>query len=62
MPGTIVILKNFFQTIPQELFEAARIDWSGELNTVFKVVMPLVGPAIATAVVLDFCFVWGVLM
>lgn len=62
LPASIVILKNFFQTIPTELLEAARIDGSSEINTMFKVVMPLTGGAIATTVVLNFCFVWGELM
>lgn len=62
LPGTIVILKNFFQTIPTELLESARIDGSSELNTMFRIIMPLTKGALATCTVLNFCFVWGELM
>jgi ABC-type glycerol-3-phosphate transport system permease component len=62
LPGTIVILKNFFQTIPVELLESARMDGSGELNTMLRIIMPLTKGALATCMVLNFCFVWGELM
>ena len=62
MPATIVILKNFFQTIPAELLESARIDGSSELNTMFRIILPLAKGAVATCIVLNFCFVWGELM
>lgn len=62
LPGTIVILWNFFRSIPDELLEAARIDGSGELNTMFRIVFPLAGGAVATCTVFNFSFVWGELM
>lgn len=62
LPGTIVILRNFFLAIPGELLESARIDGSGEWKTLFRIVFPLSGGAVATCTVLNFCFVWGELM
>lgn len=62
LPGTIVILRNFFLSIPSELLESARIDGSGEMSTMFRIVFPLTGGAIATCTVLNFCFVWGELL
>lgn len=62
LPGTIVILRNFFLTLPEELLESARIDGSGEIRTMFKIAFPLTGGAIATCTVLNFCFVWGELL
>ncbi len=62
LPGTIVILWNFFRSIPDELIEAARIDGSGELSTMFRIVFPLAGAAVATCTVFNFGFVWGELM
>lgn len=44
----LVLVKNFFQEIPESLIEAAQIDGSGELNTLFKIVLPLSKPALAT--------------
>jgi ABC-type glycerol-3-phosphate transport system permease component len=62
LPGTIVILKNFFQTMSAEILESARIDGSSEINTMFRIVFPLTGGAIATCTVLNFCYIWGELM
>ncbi len=62
LPGTIVILWNFFRSIPDELLEAARIDGSSEFSTMFRIVFPLAGGAVATCTVFNFAFVWGELM
>ncbi len=62
IPGTTVILKNFFDTVPKELLEAARIDGSGEISTMFKIVLPLMKGALATCIVMNFTFIWGELM
>ena len=37
----VVVMRGFFQGIPQELFEAARIDGAGELRILFRIVLPL---------------------
>lgn len=44
----LVLVKNFFQEIPESLIEAAQIDGSGEINTLIKIVLPLSKPALAT--------------
>lgn len=62
LPGTIVILANFFKTIPMELIEAARIDGASEFKTMTRIIAPLMKSSIATCLVFDFCFVWGELM
>lgn len=62
LPGTIVILANFFKTIPMELIEAARIDGASEFQTMTRIIAPLMKSSIATCLVFDFCFVWGELM
>jgi len=53
LPGTIsvwnlIVLKNFFQGIPQELEESARIDGASDWLVFVKIVMPLSTAAIAT--------------
>ncbi len=53
IPGAIssfnlVLVKNFFQEIPESLIEAAKIDGSSEINTLTKIVLPLSKPALAT--------------
>ncbi len=62
MPGTIIILSNFFKTIPVELIESSRIDGASEFTTMTKIIAPLTKAPIATCLVFDFCFVWGELM
>ena len=62
LPGTIVILANFFKTIPMELIEAARIDGASEFQTMTRIIAPLMKSSIATCLGFDFCFVWGELM
>ncbi len=62
LPGTIIILANFFKTIPVELVEAARIDGASEWMTMIKIIVPLMKSCILTCLVFNFCFVWGELM
>ena len=59
IPISIFIFKQFFDSIPNELIEAARIDGSGELSTFFRVILPLVTPAVATVMVFNFINTWG---
>lgn len=44
----VLIMKNFFKTIPASLIESARIDGSGEFRTYFTIVMPLSKPSLAS--------------
>lgn len=62
IPGTAIIMKNYFDTIPSELLEAARIDGAGELRTLFDVMLPLMKGVLATCIVMNFTFVWGEMM
>jgi len=53
LPGAIsafnlIILKNFFQAIPEELEESARIDGCKNMGVLFRIVLPLSMPALAT--------------
>ncbi len=44
----LIILKNFFQSLPEGLEESARIDGANEFTILFRLVVPLSMPAIAT--------------
>jgi len=53
LPGAIsvwnlIVLKNFFQGIPEELEESARIDGASDFKVFVKIVLPLSTAAIAT--------------
>jgi multiple sugar transport system permease protein len=59
LPFTIWMLRSFFQEIPLEIQEAARIDgctWFGVLS---RVILPLSMPGIAVTVILGFMFSWN---
>lgn len=47
-PFSLIIIKNFFQELPAELEESARIDGAGELRILWSVVVPLSKPVLAT--------------
>lgn len=44
----LLIMKSYIMGIPDSLIEAAKIDGCGEFRTLFKVVIPLIKPALAT--------------
>lgn len=62
LPGTIIIMKNYFDTLPKDLLEAARIDGAGEITTMFKIIFPLMKGAVATCIIMNFTAAWGELM
>lgn len=47
-PFNIIIVRNFIKGIPEEIFEAAKIDGASETKILFNIVFPLSGPIIAT--------------
>jgi len=53
------LLRQAFMNIPKELEEAAQIDGAGRWGTLFKVALPLVGPALATLATLAFLYSWN---
>jgi multiple sugar transport system permease protein len=52
-------MRNFIRELPRELIEAARVEGASEIQIFFKVVLPLVRPAVAALSVLIFTFVWN---
>ncbi|MDD5766596.1 MAG: carbohydrate ABC transporter permease [Candidatus Marinimicrobia bacterium] len=55
----IFLLRQFFLTIPKELFEAARLDGCSEFRIYWKIVLPLAKPALATVAILTFMMTWN---
>lgn len=47
-PYYIILLRSFFQGLPEEMFEAARLDGASEVSILIKIVLPLSGAALAT--------------
>lgn len=61
LPVAVFLLKQFVDTVPNSLIEAAYMDGATEIHIFAKIIIPMIKPAIATAVVLVFQQVWGAL-
>ncbi|MDN5338498.1 MAG: multiple sugar transport system permease protein [Thermotogaceae bacterium] len=55
----IFLLRQFFKSIPRELFEAAKIDGCNTFQIFYKIYFPLAKPAIITVIILQFIAAWG---
>jgi ABC-type glycerol-3-phosphate transport system permease component len=62
LPFSIYLMTNFFQTIPHEIIEAARIDGCSLLDVFWRIMLPLSGPAVVTLVVVNALWVWNELL
>jgi ABC-type glycerol-3-phosphate transport system permease component len=58
---SIFLLRQFFSQIPDELFDAARIDGAGHLRTLVQIVLPLSLAPIMVIIVLSFIGSWNAL-
>ena len=54
----VLLFTGFFQSIPQELFDAARVDGAAFLQ-LFRLVLPLARPIIAVVVIFQFIYSWN---
>jgi ABC-type glycerol-3-phosphate transport system permease component len=64
LPGVIdaygiFLLKQYMETIPNELLDAAKVDGAGAFRRFWQIVIPLSRPAIGTLAVFRFLFVWN---
>lgn len=55
----IFMFRQFSHSIPNELIDAARVDGAGEFRIYFSIVLPQLGPALATFGMLTFMFNWN---
>lgn len=62
LPFGVFLLRNMYATIPQPLFEAARIDGAGHARIFFTIGLPLVLPAVASLSIFQFVWVWNNLL
>lgn len=59
IPVGLFLIKQFIDQIPNSLMEAAKIDGASDWTIYFKIILPLVRPAIATVAILSFQAVWN---
>jgi ABC-type glycerol-3-phosphate transport system permease component len=55
----IFILRSFFAGLPNELFEAARVDGASHLQTFGRIALPLTKPVLATIAIINLVGVWN---
>lgn len=59
LPVTVWMMRSFFQEVPFEIVEAARVDGAGLFREIVRIVVPLVLPGIAAAALISFIFAWN---
>jgi multiple sugar transport system permease protein/raffinose/stachyose/melibiose transport system permease protein len=59
LPLTVYILEGFFSRLPQDLFDAAKIDGYSNFEIYWRLTLPVGLPAIATTVILNFIYIWN---
>ncbi|MEW2383456.1 carbohydrate ABC transporter permease [Micromonospora sp. NPDC047707] len=62
LPLAIFLLHNFMREIPAGLLEAARVDGAGHVQIFFRVLLPLLTPALAAFGIFQFLWVWNDLL
>lgn len=55
----IFLLRQYMLSLPQEIFDAARIDGANPVTTLVRVVLPLIRPAVAATTILSFLGAWN---
>ena len=59
VPFSIWILKGYYDTVPIELEEAARIDGASQLGAFWRILLPLSAPALAIVFLFNFLAAWN---
>jgi ABC-type glycerol-3-phosphate transport system permease component len=56
---SVFIIRSFFESQPEELFDAARIDGCTEFSAYFKIALPLIKPVLATITIVVLLGIWN---
>ncbi|MDJ0675755.1 MAG: carbohydrate ABC transporter permease [Calothrix sp. MO_167.B42] len=59
LPLTILVLRSFFEQLPKELEDSARMDGYNTLQMLVKILLPMTVPALVTTGILTFIFAWN---
>lgn len=55
----VFLMRQAIEVVPSEYIDAARIDGCGELGVFWRVILPMVKPALATLVIIKFMWTWN---
>jgi ABC-type glycerol-3-phosphate transport system permease component len=58
-PVQFFLFEQFFRTLPGEVIEAATIDGAGEAAILFRIVLPMARPVVATVAIITFLLNWA---
>ena len=58
-PFAVLIMKSFFDTFPKELIDSAIVDGCSRSGALFKIVLPVGAPGIASAAIITFLWTWN---
>lgn len=59
LPLTILVMRSFFQQLPQDLEDAAKVDGYDTIQMLWQIVLPMTVPALVTTGILTFIFSWN---
>ena len=59
LPLTVYILESFFARIPQDLYDAAKLDGYSHFEIFWRITVPIGMPAVATTMILNFIHLWN---
>ncbi|MGZ2377685.1 raffinose/stachyose/melibiose transport system permease protein [Sinorhizobium medicae] len=59
VPVSIFIMQAFFNTLPRDLFDAARMDGASEWKIFLRVALPIARPAMFTVAIVNMIWVWN---
>ncbi len=59
MPILTLLFRNYFASIPQELFKAARVDGAGFWQIYFQIMLPMALPIFVVAIILQVTGIWN---
>jgi ABC-type glycerol-3-phosphate transport system permease component len=59
LPFNVFVLVGFLRTLPRELEEAAAVDGAGPARTFLSIIVPLLGPGLASVTIISFLQNWN---
>jgi alpha-glucoside transport system permease protein len=62
LPFAIYLLRNFIGGIPEDIFESAFLDGASHFQILYRIVLPISVPAIASLAIFQFMWVWNDLL
>jgi glucose/mannose transport system permease protein len=59
MPILTLLFRNYFSSVPEELFKAARVDGAGFWGIYFRIMLPMSLPIFVVAIILQVTGIWN---